>query len=136
METWIECIGSNLGLLTSSSFRISETAYFILLCVHENNNIIYSPYGYCYHYEGLETINKYDNRIKIYPTIVNDIINIETKNHKKLKVKVVDVLGNVIIETKIRNNTINCNNITKGVYQCLFFDDENNIISVNIFIKQ
>lgn len=134
-ETWIEGIGSTKGLL--ESLVQGYDVYFGLLCVHQGDNLIYqNEYDPCYVYEGINYIREEDNRIKIYPTIVTDILKIETQDNDLKELEVIDVLGRVVKAESIYNNKqVNCSQLNTGVYNCVITTQDNKRVEKK-FIKQ
>lgn len=134
-ETWIEGIGSTKGLL--ESLVQGYDIYFGLLCVHQGDDLIYQDeYDPCYVYEGINDINVEDNLIKIYPTIVRDILRIETQDNDIKELEIIDVLGRVIKSDFVYNNKqVNCSQLNAGVYNCIFTTKDNKRVAKK-FIKQ
>lgn len=134
-ETWIEGIGSTKGLL--ESLVQGYDIYFGLLCVHQGNDLIYQDeYDPCYVNEGINDIKVEDNRIKIYPTIVNDILRIETQDNDLKELEIIDVLGRVVKKESIYNNKqVNCSQLNYGIYNCIIKIKDNKRVAKK-FIKQ
>lgn len=109
-ETWIEGIGSNLGLLYSGTAHYVG-GYSVALCFHQNGDLIWQnpEYGYCT-YEVVED-NK-DSEISIYPNPVKDIVVIE--GVEAFEVHVFNSLGQLIKETK--ENILDLSDQEAGTY--------------------
>ena len=56
------------------------------------------------------------NAILIYPNPVSDVLQIQTHNTTITKTKIIAVSGKVIIEQTKNSNTINVENLAKGIY--------------------
>ena len=110
IETWIEGIGSNFGLLYSGTEDIVG-GYNVGLCFHQNGDLIWQnpEYGYCT-YDVVEE-NK-DSEISIYPNPVKDIVII--KGVEAFKVHVFNSLGQLVKETK--DNVLDLSDQESGTY--------------------
>jgi len=135
-EEWIEGIGSANGFL--ESLIEAYDVYFGLLCVHQGDDLIYqNGYGYsCYIEEGINDVERKNINIKLYPTIVNDVLNIETQDNDIKKLDIIDVLGRVVKRESIYNNKqVNCSQLNTGVYNCIITTQDNKRFAKK-FIKQ
>ena len=85
---------------------------------------------------GLNDISKRELKVKIYPTIVNDILRIETQNNDIKELEVIDVLGRVVKRESIYNNKqVNCSQLKAGIYNCIITTKDNKRVAKK-FIKQ
>ena len=134
--SWIEGIGNTQGFLESGF--IIDYCSTSLLCVHQNEELIYvdTSSNSCIIALGINDIEKESLNLKIYPTIVNDILRIETQNNDIKELEVIDVLGRVVKKESIYNNKqVNCNQLKAGVYNCIITTKDNKRVA-NKFIKQ
>ena len=86
----------------------------------------------------LDEINKEDNRIKIYPNPVKEVLNINNniKNDIINKVQIYNQSGSLVLSKKIESNSqikINVEELSSGVYIVKLISSEN--ISTTKFIK-
>ena len=116
-ETWVEGIGSNKGILASgSAFIVGGWSW--LLCVSENNELIYENPNYndCYMITtGIQESKK--ELFNIYPNPVKDKIYIV--NHQNIKIKSIilsDYLGNEIKYFITNNYYLDIHDIPSGLY--------------------
>lgn len=110
--------------------------WIYLTCVHKDEELVYGDNNLCLVYGmGLLDIEK-DNSIKIYPTIVNDILKIETQDNDIKELEIVDVLGRVVKSELVYNNKkVNCSQLNSGIYNCVIKTKDNKRIAKK-FIKQ
>ena len=110
VETWIEGIGSNFGLLYSGTEHLVG-GYYVGLCFHQNGDLIWQnpEYGYCT-YDVVE--DNIDAEISIYPNPVKDIVVIE--GVEAFEVHVFNSLGQLIKETK--DNVLDLSDQEAGIY--------------------
>lgn len=67
-------------------------------------------------YGGINDID--NNKINVYPTIVDNILNIESQNNK-LILSIIDIFGRQVFSEKLSvNKSIDCSNLKSGVYFC------------------
>ncbi len=80
------------------------------------------------------------NKMKIYPSVTKDVLNIETTSIETATLKVTDMLGRVILSKKIEASevslltTLSVSALPNGVYSVVF--ENNSGRSVDKFIKQ
>jgi len=129
---WIEGIGSNGDFINHYNHLHS---HWDLMCVYRNNNLIFDGgFGYCYIQQGLDGHEPEECSLKIYPTIVNDILNIDTEL-RIYKIIIHDIYGRSVLEENLNNTkTINCKGFKSGIYDCLLITKDNILISRK-FIK-
>ncbi len=131
---FIEGIGAN-----NMFCHLADLYYYdwiFLTCVHKDGELVYGDNNSCLVYGlGLIDIEKW-NIIKIYPTIVNDILTIETQDNDIKELEVIDVLGRVVKRESIYNNKqMNCSQLNAGVYNCVITTQDNKRVAKK-FIKQ
>ncbi|MBP1629234.1 MAG: hypothetical protein H6Q15_127 [Bacteroidetes bacterium] len=86
--------------------------------------------------DGLKDINNDNIQVKVYPTIVKNILNIESSGYP-LSLSVVDAFGREIFsETLSSNKSINCNHLKTGTYICNIRDIKTNKSISKKLIKQ
>ena len=110
LETWIEGIGSDWGLLTSGS-HIYCGSYSRALCFHQNGELVwYNPeYGACT-VTGVEEIME---PISIYPNPAKDMLHINGVDNEM--VSVYDDSGRLVMQ-EIYNGQLDINNLESGLY--------------------
>ncbi|MBP9995369.1 MAG: T9SS type A sorting domain-containing protein [bacterium] len=96
LETWIEGIGSNLGLLHSGSAHITG-AYHRTLCFHQNGELVWQnpDYDGCTFDDVEENMNA---GMVSYPNPTKRTIRIETENMRNIAIY--NNLGERIFETE------------------------------------
>lgn len=134
-ETWIEGIGSNLGILTSGTEGVDGGGYWFL-CMTENGGLVYmNPnYNSCFLISTgtKEIINP---EINIFPNPANNILMIENLNHALLKsIKLVDLKGNIIKEFSTDQENLNLDGTKPGSY-ILLLETEKGIIKKKIIVN-
>ena len=133
-DYWIEGIGSTLGIIYSGNFAIDFSTD--LLCATQKSTTIYNnpTYNDCYIYTGINsnTVPK----IRIYPTIVQDYLYIESEKYP-LRVFVTNIVGRVLISEFLANDKqLSCNSLPSGMYLCkIQIENENYYITMK-FVKQ
>ena len=110
LETWIEGIGSDLGLLSSSSYYYCGS-YSRALCFHQNGELVwYNPeYGSCT-VTGVEEIKE---PIFIYPNPAKEIATIGCS--EVAEVQVYNAFGQ-LVNTIHGTNEISVTGLAEGVY--------------------
>ena len=126
-ESWIEGIGSTHGLFFSGAFdMVDGMDYTILLCVHIDDKVIYQIKNDCY-------IPPWENRIdenkkegfKIYPTIVDDFLYIETDNNIScFDYQIINLQGQIMDNGVLTSNSIKVANLNKGFYFIMISNNE------------
>lgn len=128
-EYWIEGIGSTLGLIYYYKTYDWKTA---LLCCHVNSQLIYTndTNTSCDINVGIDDKKQYNERMTIYPTIVEKFVHIEKELKSDLLLTVYDIYGVKKIQCYINNEKqkINCSNLSNGMYIMVFSNRKNNTI--------
>jgi hypothetical protein len=144
-DSWIEGIGSIQGVFFAGPFDIADLMDCTqLLCVHIDGELIYrnpDPFYDKYNcYIPNSGVNIDENRkeiLKIYPTITDDVLYIETdENIADFDYKIINIQGQVINYGMLTSNIINVSNLNKGFYLIMVSDKHNKKnITVQKFIK-
>ena len=144
-ESWIEGIGSINGLFFAGDFDMADGMNVtILLCVHVEERLIYQPEDADFYEKYNCYIQNYTNidehkkgTIEIYPTIVDDILYIETdKNNEEFEYKIINIQGQIISNGLCTSNVINVANLNKGFYLIVISDNKSTkYIKTQKFIK-
>jgi hypothetical protein len=138
-ESWMEGIGTTNGLFFPGYFDVADIMDRTeLLCVHIDEKIIYQIYNYCYRAECGGSIDENKNEIfKIYPTIVNEILYIETeKKNLPFNYLIINAQGQIMTGGTITSNIINVSNLATGVYLIMVSDNTNERnIKIQKFVK-
>lgn len=111
-ETWIEGIGSNLGMPWSGWGVGVYDFYSRLLCFHQDGDLIWQnpQYDGCT-YTAVEEIQSNETMI-IYPNPTNGIVNID--GYEIIEVKVYNVFGQLVKKTN--ENVIDLSRQNAGLY--------------------
>lgn len=111
-ETWVEGIGSNLGMPWSGWGVGVYDFYSRLLCFHQDGELIWQnpDYDGCT-YTAVEEIQN-EETMTIYPNPTNGMVNID--GYKIIEVKVYNVLGQLVKESK--GNVIDLSAQEAGTY--------------------
>ena len=111
-ETWIEGIGSNLGMPWSGWGVGVYDFYSRLLCFHQDGELIWQnpDYDGCT-YTAVEEIQN-EETVTIYRNPTNGMVNID--GYEIIEVKVYNVLGQLVKETK--ENVIDLSAQEAGIY--------------------
>ena len=111
-ETWIEGIGSNLGMPWSGWGVGVYDFYSRLLCFHQDGELVWqNPQFDGCTYTAVEEIQG-NETVSFYPNPTNGIVNVE--GHDIIEVKVYNALGQLVKETK--ENVIDLSGQNAGVY--------------------
>ena len=133
---WIEGIGSTLGTFEPAPYCIVDGGSILLLCVHIDGELIYQYYPECYYYD-TTTAERYDMEpVSIYPTVTNDILNIEHSDFfdNGYKYSIYNILGDKIADGELDSDTINVSCLKSGMYMIVLYKFDN--IYSNRFIKK
>ena len=111
METWIEGIGSDLGLLYCGSYYFCG-GYYRALCFHQDGELIWQnpEYDACV-ITSVEEIN--DKVISVYPNPAMETVTID--GVEAAEVQVYNVLGQ-LVKTVRNSNEIGVEGLPEGVY--------------------
>lgn len=115
-ETWIEGIGSDKGICWSGSAAIIG-GWFRLLCMSENQEIIYTNPNYesCYI---ITEINDNDKPvIQIYPNPVKDKLIIENiKNIEIESISLINLNGQIVKQFNSLGTQLDISDISSGLF--------------------
>jgi len=115
-ETWIEGVGSDKGICWSGSASVVG-GWFRLLCMSENQELIYTNPNYesCYL---ITSINKIDKPIiQIYPNPAKNLLRIENiKNIEIESMSLTNMNGQIIKEFDSKKTQLNISEIASGLY--------------------
>lgn len=133
-EQWIEGIGSTQGLFEAGTVIDGGTG--ILNCLYQGDLLIYhredSPN--CIINVGLEDVNN-DISVKLYPTIVDDVLNISSTDYP-LNISFIDMFGREVVkETLYYDKTINTSALKSGYFTCKL-TSKNNKTLIEKIIKR
>ena len=111
METWIEGIGSDLGLLFCGSYFFCG-GYYRALCFHQNGELVWQnpEYNACV-ITSVEEIN--DKVISVYPNPAMEIVTVD--GVEAAEVQVYNALGQ-LVKTVRDANEISVAGLAEGVY--------------------
>ena len=111
METWIEGIGSDLGLLFCGSYFFCG-GYYKALCFHQNGELVWQnpEYDACLITDVEET---HDNELTLYPNPANNHVRIN--GVEAAEVEVYNALGQMV-KTVRGTNEVDLSGLEEGVY--------------------
>lgn len=123
-DIWIEGIGSMGGFNRVELAFTDGGAYeayteYKLTCLHQNDELMYvfnNNYPECGTRVGLNDIQDDDFSVNIYPSIVDDYLNIESSVYP-LQIRIIDIFGREVYGGRsYGKNVINCKSFNNGVY--------------------
>ena len=129
METWIEGIGSDFGLLYCGSYYFCG-GYYRALCFHQDGELIWQnpEYDACV-ITSVEEIN--DKVISVYPNPAMEIVTID--GIEAAEVQVYNALGQ-LVKTVQGSNEINVSGLPAGIYSIRVTMNDGNLF-LNKIIK-
>ncbi|MBU1369466.1 MAG: T9SS type A sorting domain-containing protein, partial [Bacteroidetes bacterium] len=127
-ETWIEGIGSNKGICWSGSIFVVG-GWFRLLCMHENETLIYSNPNYesCYL---ITDINEIENPImEVFPNPATTQTWLQLPENtalSQIQIELYSPAGKLLHKTKPSSNfhKIDVAHLPKGLYLVRLWDGE------------
>lgn len=130
METWIEGIGSDLGLLYCGSYYFCG-GYYRALCFHQDGELIWQnpEYDACV-ITSVEEIN--DKVISVYPNPAMEKVTID--GVEATEVKVYNAIGQ-LVKTVRNTNEISVADLSRGVYLLRIVDPEGKVYTNKITIR-
>ena len=130
METWIEGIGSDLGLLYCGSYYFCG-GYYRALCFHQDGELIWQnpEYDACV-ITSVEEIN--DKVISVYPNPAMEIVTID--GVEAAEVQVYNALGQ-LVKTVRDANEIPVAGLAEGVYLLRIVDADGKVYTNKITIR-
>ena len=131
METWIEGIGSDLGLLYCGSYYFCG-GYYRALCFHQDGELIWQnpEYDACV-ITSVEEIN--DKVISVYPNPAMETVTID--GVEAAEVQVYNVLGQMV-KTVRGTNEIDLSGLVDGVYLLRITDAERKTFMARMIVKE
>lgn len=111
-ETWIEGIGSELGLLNRGSLFLVGGLYE-LLCYEENDYLIWKNPNYSLCFYGVEGLEEDEREQTIYPNPTKDKIVYE--GQKVAEVQIHNALGQ-LVKTVQNTNEVSLEDLPPGLY--------------------
>lgn len=126
IESWIEGIGSDAGIVYSGCHMAPFTGYAIytLLCYYESGQLIYKNQNYpvCFYpIVNIEKIIDETYNFFVFPNPVTGIsqLSVQYPKNRKLTIKIFNPTGALLEEHKIttsKNIYINSANYSQGIY--------------------
>jgi hypothetical protein len=97
-----------------------------LRCYEDDSLGLYKPSTIaCDYVTGIESLQENLIGITIYPTLVEDKINISNKNNHKINLRITSILGNQeFVQYNFIDKWLNLSELSSGVYFITVFDDE------------
>lgn len=123
---WIEGIGSTLGTFEPAPNCVVDAGSILLLCVHIDGELIYQCYSDCYYYD-TTTAEKYNvENVSIYPTVTNDVLNIEHSDifDAGCKYSIYNILGEQVAHGKLNSSTISVADLENGMYMIVLYKSD------------
>ena len=130
METWIEGIGSDLGLLYCGSYYFCG-GYYRALCFHQDGELIWQnpEYDACV-ITSVEEIN--DKVISVYPNPAMETVTIN--GVEAAEVQVYNALGQ-LVKTVRNSNEVSLGGLPQGVYMVRIADAENKVFTAKVAVR-
>ena len=130
METWIEGIGSDLGLLYCGSYYFCG-GYYRALCFHQDGELIWQnpEYDACV-ITSVEEIN--DKVISVYPNPAMETVTIN--GVEASEVQVYNALGQ-LVKTVRNSNEVSLEGLVQGVYLLRILDVKGKVYTNKITIR-
>ena len=130
METWIEGIGSDVGLLFCGSYYFCG-GYYRALCFHQNGELVWQnpEYDACLITDVKEI---HDDELTLYPNPANNLIHIN--GVEAAEVQVYNALGQ-LVKTVQGSNAINVSGLADGVYLLRVTDEDGRSYMARVVVK-
>lgn len=137
--TWIEGIGTKMGLLFGFGLIPNNGLWNDLICFKQNDTIVYhnNQYASCYYTNTIIKDTKVQNQIIIKPNPVADNAEITFAPVYK-KLEIISPLGQVVKNLNITGATsvrLNNNEIPPGIYIVLLSDKQGNKTTTKLVIE-
>ena len=131
METWIEGIGSDLGLLYCGSYYFCG-GYYRALCFHQNGELVWQnpEYDACL-INDVEEIH--DNEPTLYPNPANNLVRIN--GVEAAEVQIYSALGQ-LVKTVKSSNEIDVSSLVDGVYLLQITDTYGRCHAAQVVVKE
>jgi len=119
-EYWIEGIGSIIGLIYPLHGEVVG-GFWNLLCLYEDEELVFFNQNWNTCYKNSLGINDYDNQIKIYPNPAKNILFIEgIDNYDINYISLINIYGQIVRQYKSNVNQIDVSDISAGFYLLKF----------------
>jgi len=126
---------------TDGSFTIPD------IIVNNNDTLLLMAYdgagnvGYCKwvaQVSAVPGISNNNNKIKVYPTLMNDKLQVSSSYQTSLRVIIYDVLGRKWVNEDVRsgNTSIDVSNLVNGVYEVVVVDNSGAALLEQKVVKQ
>lgn len=134
VQYWIEGIGTNLGVFDHHLFCYVDL-YLELLCFYANGELLYPKNPPTCFITKTKDIS--ENKIKIYPNPVSDILNIENVDNQIQSYVLYDFTGSLVSKGDVESQSffIPMYTLPDGLYQ-LFVRDKQGNTFIQKVIKQ
>jgi hypothetical protein len=129
-ETWIEGIGSLMGLTKVGFYTYVADVFTELICFHENDTVKYhdTQYPSCFYSTVVVNELSSKNLIKIFPNPASDFISIRADNSDKIRYVIIsNVFGEVLLTTD--KTEIDLSEFSTGIYFVQVITESGNYIS-------
>lgn len=130
-EIWIEGIGSIHGpLFPNKPVKFSQEipdSMLVTCTFSENQQVWQNPsYPNCITNIILEIDQPDDDVFKVYPNPFSNLVYIEKGGVRNFRISVHDVLGNLIVESEVRNDleTLDFSELIDGIYFLNFWNSD------------
>lgn len=135
-EFWIEGVGSSRGFLNVGNYTPGEDGeIFHLLCMHNDDNVIYlnPEYNTC-DIDDIEE-NSVASSFEIYPNPASEVVKIlNDSNLTVTSIEIIDMSGRSVICVEGKNE-INVSGLSQGEY-FVKINTENSFISKKLYINK
>lgn len=125
---------------TANSFDFVATNNFVVIYIRSLNSIDGNTEVFYDNFSIVAATASVDDfsieNISIYPNPTTDILKIESKNGINIStVQVFDTLGKQVMNTELRNNTLNVSELSKGLYLVKMISEFGNEVTQKIVIE-
>jgi len=144
IESWIEGIGSNAGIVYSGCQmgQLTGSAMYTLLCYYESDELIYKNqyFPLCFYpIVGIPSNYHKENNTRIFPNPVKNVSHLilDFPGHHNLTIRIFNSTGNVVEEYKITTPykiSINSVNYPKGIYFYQVSEENQQIINEKFIV--
>jgi len=131
----IEGVGSTYGLIESSSPCVTVAQSYTLNCFNYNGISLYpDTASNCDQVTQINSLNISSNSIKVYPNPSNGIFAVDIDPSLNIcKIIISDLLGNIILQQKVNNQTeLSIDKVPNGIYLLSFIAKNGRVINRKI----